>query len=280
MTRMNRLIASLLLAAGIAAPAAAEAIDTVHVRVLGVVVVWGADGASPGAGAPVASDFVINTGNGATAATSGDTDLIAANTHTVVTGSLVPVSNGWNDSQGSPMVLRNLQGRPNLLTDTNTDGVMSDEDAFSAFRIRAASDTDIRRMEIWSSFYVASNIAFAIDGQATADPGTTLTDLQRIRLTLTTARTGNDGLAFGAASQFPHTSGAAGGSLATNRQLSTMVVPRRVFAGNRRTASGRGTLADQSVRFDLRYRYNFGATDLSEGVFDIGATVVYTVYVP
>lgn len=275
-----RIIAALLAGSLMAAPALASPVDKVRVRVLGVVVVWGADAADPGAGVPVVSDFVVNTGTGNTAATSTDADLIAGDVHTVVTGSLIPVSNSWNDSQGAPIILQNLQGSPNFLTDTNADGVTSDEDSFSAFRIRAASDTNIRRMEIWSSFYVASNVNFNIDGQATPSPGTTPADLQRVRVTLSTTLNGDDGLAFGGAAQYPHTAGPSGGSQANNRQLSTMIVPRRVFVGNRRTAASRGTLAGQSVRFDLRYRYNFGNTDLSEGVLDVGATVVYTIYVP
>lgn len=276
----SRCIAALLLSLAVPLSAGAAPADTVHVRALGVVVVWGADAASPGAGVPIVSDFVVNTGTGNTAATSTDADLIAGDVHTVVTGSLIPVSNSWTGAQGAPMVLQNLQGRPNFLTDTNADGVTSDEDSFSAFRIRAASDTNIRRMEIWSSFYVASNVNFNIDGQATPSPGTTLTDLQRVRLTLSTTLAGDDGVAFGSAAQYPHSAGPAGGSQATNRQLSTMIAARRVFVGNRRTAAARGTLAGQSVRFDLRYRYNFGNTDLSEGVLNTGATVVYTVYVP
>lgn len=273
-------LAAIALACGVAMPANAGPVDTVNVRALGLVVVWGADAASPGAGVPVVSDFVVNTGTGNTAATSTDADLIAGDVHTVVTGTLIPVSNSWNASQGAPILLQNLLGQPNLLTDRNADGVTSDEDSFNAFRIRAASDTNIRRMEIWSSFYVASNVNFNIDGQATPSPGTSAADLQRVRVTLATTLGGDDGLAFGSAAQYPHTAGPAGGSQANNRQLSTMIVPRRVFVGNRRTAASRGSLADQSVRFDLRYRYNFGSTDLSEGVLNIGATVVYTIYVP
>ncbi len=272
--------ATFALASLVAPPATATPVDTVHVRVLGLVVVWGADAASPGAGVPVVSDFVVNTGTGNTAATSTDADLIAGDAHTVVTGTLIPVSNSWNASQGAPILLQNLLGQPNLLTDRNTDGVTSDEDTFNAFRIRTASDTNNRRMEIWSSFYVASNVNFNIDGQATPSPGTTVADLQAVRVTLATTLDGDDGLAFGSAAQYPHTAGPAGGSQANNRQLSTMITPRRVFVGNRRTAAARGSLADQSVRFDLRYRYNFGNTDLSEGVLNVGATVVYTIYVP
>ena len=52
--------------------------------------------------------------------------------------------------------------------------------------------------------------------------------------------------------------------------------PRR----NRRTAASPGSIADQSVRFDLDYRWNTGNIDLSDGTFDVAADVVYTVYIP
>jgi hypothetical protein len=261
-------------------PAAASILDSYQARIQGTVIVWGADAADPSAGVPVVSDFILNTGPGNTAATSGDHDLIAGDVHTVVTGSLTPVSNSWHAGQGAPMRLNALAGQPNFLTDTNGDGVMDASDSFSPFRIRAASDTNVRRMEIETSFYVASNIRFSIDAQATPTGSTTPAELQRVRLTLSTTQSGDDGIAFGAAAQYPHTAGPSGGSQANNRSLSTMVVPRRVFLGNQRTAAARGSLADQSVRFDLLYRYNHGNTDLSDGTFDIGAVVVYTVYIP
>lgn len=281
---MRRCMASLaacgLLAVASSLPAASSATDTPHFSVMGMVVVWGADQASATAGVPIVSDFIINSGVGNSAATSGDADLIAGDVHTVVTGSLTPVSDSWAGGHGSPMILRRLAGQPNILTDTNGDGVMSDADSFGAFRLRQASDTNTRRMEITSSFYVASNAAFSIDAVATPLGGSTTADLNRVRLLLRTVQSGDDGLPFGAAAQFPHSTGAAGGSQANNRRLSTLVPGRRVFRGNQRTAATPGTLADQSVRFDLRYRYNSGNIDLSDGVFDVEAEVVYTVYIP
>ena len=258
----------------------ADAVDTPHFRIMGLAVVWGADAADPGAGVPIVSDFVIDSGAGNSAATSGDADLIAGDVHTLITGSLTPVSNSWSGAHGAPMILRRLQGQPNIRTDSNGDGVMNDEDGFGAFRLRQNSDTNTRRMEITSSFYVASNTAFSIDAVATPLNGTTTADLARVRVQLRTEQSGNDGLPFGGASQFPHSAGAAGGSQANNRRLSTLVPGRRVFRGDQRTAAVRGTLSEQSVRFDLRYRYGSGNIDLSDGAFEVEAEVVYTVYVP
>ncbi|MBR9834900.1 MAG: hypothetical protein GYB42_06860, partial [Alphaproteobacteria bacterium] len=53
-----------------------------------------------------------------------------------------------------------------------------------------------------------------------------------------------------------------------------------IFSGNRRTARAPGSIADQSVRFDQTYRWNTGNIDLSQGVIDVEAEVVYTVFIP
>lgn len=258
----------------------AEVVDRQSFSVMGLVVVWGADQADPSANVPIVSDFVIDSGAGNTAATSGDLDLISGDVHTVVTGSLVPVSFDVADQQGSPLIIQRPLGQGNFLTDTNGDGVMDANDGFGAFTLRGNTDVNTRRMEIFSSFYVASNVAFSIDGQATALNGTTPDQMDRMRLRLRVTESGNDGIPFGSAAQFPHTLGAAGGSQANNRRLSTMTTARRVFRGNRRTAAVPGTLAEQSVRFDARYQYRSGNVDLSDGAFEAEAEIVYTVYVP
>ena len=117
--------------------------------------------------------------------------------------------------------------------------------------------------------------------QASPLPGTSLIDMTRIRLTMTSTLSGDDGLPFGASAQYSHNGGATGGSLLNNRRLSTLLVTQPAYLGTRRTARTTGSIADQSIRFDLAYRYNgTGAYDLSDGLFDIGAEVVYTVFVP
>ncbi len=271
-------VAAALLLAG--APASAGPTDRPNLRVTGLVVVWGADGNGASANAPIVSDFIIDSGNGSTAATSGDADLISGDVHTVVSGSLVPVGGSFSSGEGTPMIIRNPSTSGNFNTDTNSDGIMNGADAFGAFGLQANTDTNTRRAEITSSFYVVSNVAFNIDGQATALGATTPAQMNRMRLRLRVTRSGDDGLAFGSAAQFPHSAGSAGGSQANNRRLSTMTTARRVFRGNQRTAQNRGTLAEQSVRFDLRYRYSSGNIDLSDGAFEAEAEVVYTIYVP
>jgi len=90
------------------------------------------------------------------------------------------------------------------------------------------------------------------------------------------------GLSFGSAAQIPHTGGgtASGVQWGGYRRLSTLTAGRDIFRGNRRTAYTAGSIADQSVRFDLDYRWNTGNIDLSDGTFDVAADVIYTVYIP
>ncbi len=258
--------------------ASGYSVDRAQFKVLGTVIVWGADEAA--GSVPVVSNFVIDTGAGTSAATSGDTDLIGASVFTVVTGSLAAADDGLGGNNGTPLLIQRPLGRGNFLTDTNGDRIMNDADAFSSFGLRGNTDLDTRRAEITSSFYVASNTAFSIDAQASAVGATTPDMMNRLRLWLSVTVSGDDGLAFGSAAQYPHSAGPTGGSRATGRRLSSMTTPYNVFRGNQQTAARRGTLAEQSVRFDLLYRYNDGPYDLSEGAYNAEAEVVYTVYVP
>lgn len=262
---------------GLAGPASASVIDDPHFRVLGAVIVWAADAAGT---APIVSDFVIDTGTGNRGDVSGDVDLLAGDVHTVVSGTLIPADDAYFGGQGAPVVIRRPVGTGNFSADSDGNGLLDANDGFSAFRLRQNTDTNTRRMEIWSSFFVASNEPFNIDAVMTPVNGTQVSDLNRIFLRLSVTDSGNDGIAFGAAAQFPHTAGPLGGSRANSRRLSNMTSPVRVFVGNQRTARVPGSIVDQSVRFDLRYRYHSGSVDLSDGVFDFEAEVLYTVYMP
>jgi len=278
-TGYKSLLGGLALLVGLiqAPPAAPVARDKVGFKVPGLVSVWGAEGA--GGATPIVSNFIVDTGTGTTAATSGDTDLIGENVFTVVTGTLAATDDSLGGSNGTPFRLQRIPGG-GFLTDTNGDRLTTAADSFSAFRIRQNSDINTRRAEISSSFYVASNTAFFIDAQSFAEGATTPEQMQRMRLWLNVTTSGNDGLAFGAAAQHPSLEAGRLGSRANGRRLSTFETPRRVFRGDRATAAGPGTIADQSVRFDLRYRYNDGDYDLSEGAYDAEATMVYTLYIP
>lgn len=272
---MRSIAAGLLL--GHAAAARADVTDRPGFRIEGVVVVWAAD--SSGA-APIVSDFIIDTGAGNSALSSGDTDLILGNVAPVVTGELTRFDRTISDGQGAPLRVQRVVGG-GFTTDFDGNGVMDAADTFSPFQLRGNSDINTRRMEIFSSFYVASNVAFAIDGVAAPLGNTTPDQMNRMRAYLDrVTRTGDDGLAFGGQAQFPHTGGETGGRRMNGRRLSQFTTPRPVFRGNQRTAASRGTLAEQSVRFDMRYRYNSGNVDLADGVFDAEAEIVYTVFIP
>ncbi len=267
-----------LLIGSSAMTANAQSSSSPQFEVFGVVIVWAGGNPATGNSTPMISDFVVNSSWGSTSA--DDADLISSNVHTVQTGTLVPLQDSMGSAQGTPLQLRRLNGQPNFLTDTNGDDLMTDQDSFSSFSIRAASDVRSRQMELNSSFYVASNVPFAIEGVAAPSGSTSLNDLRRVFATLSVTQSGNDGIAFGSASQLPHSGGPNAGTYLTNRRLYAIRNPRTIFTGDRRTANGLGSVADQSVRFDLNYRYNSGNADLSDGTFDIAAEVTYTVYVP
>ena len=254
-----------------ATPASASVVDSPFFKALGMVIVWSGNDA----GVPVASDFVIDTGPGNT-----DTDLIAGDVEAVVTGSLVPLDAPGSGVVGAPIRIRGITGGGRRDSDSNGDRQLDASDSFASFGLRGGTDTRMRRMELDSSFYVASNTRFFIDATASPVGSTTLADLQRVRGTMSVTRDGNDGLAFGSAAQYPHTGGPNGGRRMNGRRLSSLAGGFTVVRGNQPTAASRGSIADQSVRFDLTYRYNFGNVDLSEGTVDIEAEVVYTVYVP
>jgi hypothetical protein len=261
--------------------AKAQVITRPHLEAAGTVIVWGADAAGAAGRAPVVADWIINTGTGATAATSGDHDLIAGNVFTVVTGSLVPVTDGVTNPVGAPFRVQSPNGQPTFSTDTNNNGGTDQFDTFSPFGMRATTDIDTTNLVLNTSFYVASNTAFAIDVQATPLAGTSAAQFNNMRVTWSTTLSGTDGgISFGSAAQYPHTGGANGGRNLNNTRLSTIATPTRAYTSTRRTALTPGSISAQSVRFDLDYTYNFGTYDLSRGLFDIGATVVYTVFVP
>lgn len=270
------------LSAAVAPVAAAQIVIRPHLEAIGTVIVWGANAPGASGNAPVVADWIINTGTGLNAATSGDADLIAGNVSPVVTGSLVPVTDGVTNPVGAPFRITAPLGRPTFSTDTNNNGGTDINDAFAPFALRNTTDLDTGNLTLNTSFYVASNTGFAIDVQAAALPGTTPAQFNNMRVTWSTALTGtDDGLTFGTASQYPHaTGGANGGRFLINRRLSTLTLPQPAYLGTRRTAASRGTITEQSVRFDLDYTYNLGAYDMSLGLFDVGAVVVYTVWVP
>ncbi|MCR9270132.1 MAG: hypothetical protein NXH72_09115 [Hyphomonadaceae bacterium] len=262
------LLAGAALAASTAAvaPANASIIDRPHFKVLGVVIVWSADDAT--GTTPIATDFVIDDQTG-----SGDTDLIGGTNvdgRTVVTGSLTATADA-SSTAGLGSVLSIDDSLANNIATVNTDTAAS----FAAFDVSDATLTGAA-MTYESSFYVASNTAFNIDGVATQTAASGDFAMTDIGYNMGVTVTGTDGsLTFGGNAQDPQ------GTFGSFSDLSLVDGSTPVYEGGRRTAASAGSIVDQSVRFDATYTLGAGGVyDLSQGAGEIQADVVYTVYVP
>lgn len=244
-------------------------IDRPHFNIDGIAIVWAADNTNA---TPIVSDFILEN-------SGASTDLISSDVHTVITGTLDAADEAFPDGTGATLRIQNIPGSGNQTT-RQGDRFTSASDVLNPFALNANTDVRTIRSDILSSFYVATNKAFNIDVIASsADPA----DLNLIRLRMRMTQSGSDGgLSFGGAAQFPHSGNTdrSGVQWGGYRRLSTLTAGRDIFRGNRRTAAAPGSIADQSVRFDLDYRWNTGNIDLSDGTFDVAADVVYTVYIP
>lgn len=279
MSPISRLSLATVLASSLAQLAQADVVADPTFNIDGIVIVWSADAAG---NAPVAVDFIIADG-----APDG-TDIIAGDAFTVVTGSLVSTAN--NASSGAfPFTVTGTPGG-DFNTDTDGDGTLDGDDAFSAFALDA--DVGFANATPQTSFYVASNTAFNISAEITdvdlgpAFPGFSAAVLNAVSLVMEVAPVGAErtdgGFSYGASAQPPHSGGEQAG-FATPLTLPTLLAPTTVFTGNQRTAATPGSIADQSVRFDLSYPITGGTVagyDLSLGLLNFGVTVEYTVFVP
>lgn len=249
-----------------AMPAQASIIDRPHFKVLGVVIVWAANDAD--GSTPIATDFVIGD--------ASDTDLIAADGRTVVTGSLTPTE----DAAGVAAAGYSALSGSSVTIDSNADGELSSADSFAAFDVTSESITGAA-LVYNSSFYVASNTAFGINAEL--QPGAveagdfTLAD---VAYDFTSTRTGTDGaLTFGANA----TDVGATGNFTEPANLGafTAGTPTQIFQSTERTAATAGNIVSQSVRFDAEYTLGSAlGYDLSQGAGSIEAEMAYTVYVP
>ncbi|MEM6899677.1 MAG: hypothetical protein AAF583_07910 [Pseudomonadota bacterium] len=270
-------------------PAQGAVVDNPQFRVLGLVIVWGADGAD---NTPVVSDFIIDTATG----TGADTDLITQDVHTVVTGSLTPTPDAVA-TDATPFDVTNSSLGPSASTDTNSDGVLDASDGgFSGFFIDQTTDVELASNAQTSSFFVASNTDFVINGAASEISPDPLDDydLNDITWTMSVTPTGNNGgaFAFGANAQDPN------GTLGSQQDLGDFN-GTAVYTASRRTAATPGSIAQQSVRFDVTYALaplagladdpltpadesltRVSGYDLSQGAGAVEANVTYTIFVP
>lgn len=260
----------------VSSTAYASIIDRPFFKVLGVVVVWGADAAD--GSAPIASDFVLLT----PASGLAGADLIAADGATVVTGSLTPISSTGDNAVLGGTVVNPVTGATSggVFTEDGS-GVLDAADTLTAFGVDASTDVTMGLASAHtSSFYVASNAPFDIYAQSTAATATgdfTALSATDIKYSMGITTTGTDGtMTYGARAQSP-------GAPVAVADLGLMTAaPTKVFDGTARTALTAGSLTQQSVRFDNTYTLDdgSGAYDLASGVGSIYADVTYTVYVP
>lgn len=95
-------------------------------------------------------------------------------------------------------------------------------------------------------FFVASNTAFSIDAELSSRADAAALDTVDFDLSTHLGRG-----AIGGAAQYPHRGGSRGGVDQSVRTLADLVARRTVFRGTRATAARRGTIMEQSVRFDV-----------------------------
>lgn len=252
-------------AATAAVPAQASIIDRPHFKVLGVVIVWAAEDTVAGT-TPIATEFIIGDGS--------DTDLIAEDGRTVVTGSLTATP----DAAGVAAAGYSALSRNATSLDTNAVAGMDAGDSFSAFDVTGQSITG-DALVYNSSFFVASNTAFGINAEVVSSTATGDFTLADVAYDFSTQQSGTaaaDGVDFGASAN-----DLSGETFSAPADLSAFSGVTQIFESATRTAASAGNIMQQSVRFDAEY--TLGATtgyDLSQGAGTLEAEMAYTFYVP
>ena len=125
-----------------------------------------------------------------------------------------------------------------------------------------------------SYFYVASNTAFSIDANLANSGFFTSDTLSQTSLSLSASLQSPENPEIGRKAQYPHSAGPGGGLIAETFKLSELTRRTTIFRGNQRTAARRGSIAEQSVRFDLNY------TNQDPSVSHPLPDMVFTVFVP
>lgn len=254
--------------AAMAAPASASVIDRPHFKVLGVVIVWGASDDGTNAGQPIANDFIIGDTN--------DTDLIATDGRTVVTGSLTPTADAAAIASNGFAAL-GLNG-----TEIgDADGDLDLDDTFSAFDVTGQSLTG-DALTYDSSFYVASNTVFGITAEVTDSTVDTAGDFDLSDVSFAfdaTLADAADATGFGSAAYNDLTNTATG--VPTDLDALNTAGPTTVFTSDKRTAENAGNIIAQSIRLDATYTLGSATGyDLSQGAGSVEAEVTFTAFVP
>jgi hypothetical protein len=289
-TNMKKLYASaaalaLLGSMAISGTANAAVKDKPFFKVGGLVMVWGAqeDGAG-GFNQNVVSDFyLLGSTPGAASDLIGGTTDVTGTTDAVVTGSFDPITG---------------EVTPDGFNDAGTIGVLDAADTFNAFEIDNTTDVDgVMATDFTGQFFVASNATFNIQAkrQAVVETLGSMT-MDNIKWDMDIDVSGaaaNGSLAFGSDAQHP---GGIGGLILSDAGVVPTILDlgdiaatdTLVFTGAQRTAATRGSIAEQSVRFNTSYTLDTDLStpavnegyDLSVGTGELSAEVVYTVYTP
>lgn len=269
--------------------AGASALDKPFFRAASIVIViGGSDFSNNGGQAPVAYDFnLLDSVPSGTAAT----DIIGVDG--VTTNFNTGQFNASEDGSGSGYefeILDPVSG--GAFTSTGPHQTLDANDSYTAFGVDNDTDIELDTGNRASQFLVVSNTAFDIYAQASdlVNTGAFSTlDYSNIgyRLRLRLTGGGSTIWRWGQRAQNPSQGG--GGIVNAVNDLGDMSAGfTKVFDGGQRTAATRGSLLQQAVSFQSRYRIrqSGGVTgalndyDLSMGAGELGATVTYTVYTP
>ena len=270
-----------------ASSAFASVIDRTYFRADSVVIVFGAsDFTENGGVATVVFDFaLLDEGASGTAAP----DIIGADGTTI----------NYNTSRYNPSSDGSESGWEFEITDQTFGGTFTSagphqtldaNDSYTAFGLDDDTDMDLLGSGNRASrFYVASNAAFDIFGEAsglTATGDFSSLDYTNIRYRMRMQVSGGSGVnRWGQRAQNPSTGG-SGLTVSSWTTLDDLASgPIKVFDGGRRTAEQRGSIMQQAVSFQSLYQLrgagiNGNNYDFSMGAGALGAEVTYTIYTP
>jgi len=283
-------VGALGLSAAVGTVASASVLDKPFFRAHAVVIVFGASDFSENGGvAPVVYDFHLLDD-----APSGEAapDIIGVNGRTINynSGRYNPISSG----EGSGWELQ-INGATfgGQFTSAGPHQTLDANDSYNAFGLDDGTDIDLLGGGARASrFYVTSNVAFDIFGEASGLQATgdfSSLDYSNIRYRFGYNVTGGGGAnRWGANAQDPGVGG-DGVTFGDGPGLQTLAGltggPVKVFDGGRRTARNNGSIMTQAVGFRSRYNLrgagiNGNNYDFSQGVGTLAADVTYTIYTP
>lgn len=281
------------LAAGLSAlagqAALADVVDRPFFRANALVIVFGADDFEENGGeAPIVYDFYLldNLGSGV-----AGNDIIAADGRTI----------NYNSRRYNPIQSGDASGWEFQINDPTFGGefnssashqTLDANDSYNAFGLDDQSDVDLLGGGGRASrFFVASNVAFDMYGQASNFVATgdfSDMDYTNIRYRLRYNVSGGGGVnRWGQRAQDPAIGG-NGVVLGQNNSFTLDDIkdaPTKVFDGGQRTARAVGSIMQQAIGFQSRYNLR-GASitgnnyDFSQGVGSISADITYTIYTP